>query len=68
MEIESVDRPAKTRVCHECGAIMETARIVPGFGVLPQLSIFRCLACGEVVTIVETAASLVEIPTELGFV
>ena len=46
-----MDRPATLRDCPECSAIMETARIVPGFGVLPELKILLCPTCGEVVTI-----------------
>jgi hypothetical protein len=47
---------------------MVATRTVARFGVLPELNIFRCSACDEVVTIVENATSLVQIPAELGFI
>jgi hypothetical protein len=47
---------------------MKAARTVPSFGVLPELGIFRCSACDEVVTFVESAASLVQVPVELRFI
>jgi hypothetical protein len=45
---------------------MQAARTVRRFGV--QLNIFRCVACDEVVTIIETATSFVRVPAELGFI
>jgi hypothetical protein len=47
---------------------MDRARTVPGFGVLPELNIFRCAACDEVLTVVESTTSLVQVPAELGFI
>jgi hypothetical protein len=47
---------------------MDPARTIPSFGVLPELNIFRCLACDEVLTVIESATSLVQVPAELGFI
>jgi hypothetical protein len=47
---------------------MQAARTVRRLGVLPELNIFRCVACDEVVTIIESATSLVQVPAELGFI
>jgi hypothetical protein len=47
---------------------MDPARTVPGFGALPELNIFRCAACDEAFTVVESATSLVQVPVELGFI
>ena len=63
-----MDSPAKQRTCPHCGNVMDPARTVPGFGVLPELNIFRCLACDEVLTVIESATSLVQVPVELGFI
>ena len=60
--------PAKTCTCIHCGKVMQAARTVRRLGVLPELDIFRCVACDEVVTIIETATSLVQVPAELGFI
>ena len=60
--------PAKTHTCPHCGKVMQAARTVRRFGVLPELNIFRCVACDEVVTIIETATSFVRVPAELGFI
>ena len=58
--------PAKMRTCLHCGKVMQAARTVRRLGVLPELNIFRCVACDEVVTIIETATSLVQVPA--GFI
>ena len=63
-----VKSPATSRVCPQCGGNTTTARTVPRLGVLPELNIFRCLACDEVVTIVESPTSLVQVAAELGFI
>jgi len=47
---------------------MQAARTVRRLGVPPELNIFRCVACDEVVTIIESATSLVQVPAELGFI
>jgi hypothetical protein len=47
---------------------MVAARTVPSFGILPELNIFRCSACDEVLTIVESATSLVQIRAEMRFI
>jgi hypothetical protein len=47
---------------------MRTVRTVSSFGQLPELHVFRCERCDEVVTIVESTASLVQVPVELGFI
>ena len=62
-----MESPATSRVCPQCGGNTTTAR-VPRLGVLPELNIFRCLACDEVVTMVESSPSLVQVPAELGFI
>ena len=66
--VRGVNSPAKTRDCPHCGKAMDPARTVPGFGVLPELNIFRCAACDEAFTVVESATSLVQVPVELGFI
>ena len=63
-----MNSPVQMRTCPYCGGVMVATRTVPRFGVLPELNIFRCSACDEVVTIVENATSLVQIPAELGFI
>jgi len=63
-----VDSPAKKHTCSHCGKVMEPARTIPGFGVLPELNIFRCSACDEVLTVIESATSLIQVPAELGFI
>jgi len=63
-----VSSPAKTRTCLHCGKVMQAARTVRRLGVLPELNIFKCVACDEVVTIIENATSLVQVPAELGVV
>jgi hypothetical protein len=47
---------------------MDPARTIPSFGVLPELNIFRCLTCDEVLTVIESATSLIQVPAELGFI
>ena len=66
--VRGVSSPAKTRTCPHCGKVMQAARTVRRLGVLPELNIFRCVACDEVVTIIESATSLVQVPAELGFI
>ena len=63
-----MDSPAKKRTCPHCGKVMDPARTIPGFGVLPELNIFRCSACDEVLTVIESATSLVQVAVELGFI
>ena len=52
----------KTRVCTRCGGAMTVARITPRFGSLPELITFKCQACGEISTVVETKSSIVTVP------
>jgi hypothetical protein len=66
--VRGVSSPAKTRTFRHCGKVMQAARTVRRLGVLPELNIFRCVACDEVVTIIESATSLVQVPAELGFI
>jgi hypothetical protein len=66
--VRGVNSPAKMRVCPRCGGALQAARTVRRFGILPELNIFKCLACDEVVTIVESTTSLVQVPVELGFI
>jgi transcription initiation factor IIE alpha subunit len=63
-----VNSPAQVRTCPHCGSPMVAARTVPSFGILPELNIFRCSACDEVLTIVESATSLVQIRAEMRFI
>ena len=63
-----MESPATSRVCPQCGGDTTTARTVPRLGVLPELNIFRCLACDEVITMVESSTSLVQVPAELGLI
>ena len=63
-----MDNPAKKRTCPHCGSVMDPARTIPSFGVLPELNIFRCSACDEVFTIVESATSLVQVRAEVAFI
>ena len=55
--VRGVSTPAKTRMCPHCGNVMQAARTVRRFGVLPELNIFRCVACDEVVTIITQTLS-----------
>ena len=59
-----MESPATSRVCPQCGGDTTPARTVP----LPELNIFRCLACEEVITMVESSTSLVQVPAELGLI
>jgi hypothetical protein len=46
---------------------MTVARTTPRFGSLPELITFKCQACGEISTVVETKSSIVTVPAALDF-
>ena len=35
--------------CEKCGGSTELMRVVPGLGTLPELRLFRCTRCGQVI-------------------
>ena len=35
--------------CEKCGGSTELTRVVPGLGTLPELLLFRCTRCGQVI-------------------
>jgi hypothetical protein len=38
--------------CPHCGGKIKLARVIPEFRALPRLTVFQCLDCREVITVV----------------
>ena len=51
MESEQADRSSgeARKYCAKCAALMVLERLMPKFGPLPEIRMYRCLRCGSVV-------------------